>query len=189
MALPETVPASFIAGETLKWQKTFADYPASEWELTYQFRSANGGEFGTFNATATANGDTFEITVDSADTENLLSGTFYFRAFVEKDGEKYAVDQGEIKCAAKFDDESAFDGRSQAKRILDAIDALIEGTASLNQKRYQINNRELERYDLSELIALRTHYANLVAREQQAERLKSGKGFFKTIHTRFTRPS
>lgn len=187
MTLPETVPAKFIAGETLKWRKSLPDYPATEWTLTYQFRSANGGATGQIDATATADGTGFVVIVPAATTAELMAGVYYFRAFVAKAGEVFAADQGQTQCEAAFYDGAAFDGRSQARRILEAIDAMIEGTASINQKRYQINNRELERYELTELIALRTKYAQLIAREQQAERLKAGKGYFRTVHTRFTR--
>ncbi len=188
--LPTNAPAAFVAGTTQKWRKTFPDYPSSAgWSLTYAFRSANGGAEASLDATAAADGSGFIVTIGASTTESLLAGTYFFRAFVEKSGEKYLVDSGETKIEATWVTDQQVDGRSQAKRILDAIDALIAGTATTNQKRYQINNRELERYPLTELIALRTHYANLVAREQQAERLRDGKGFFKTIHTRFTRPT
>ncbi len=74
---------------------------------------------------------------------------------------------------------------SRAKQILDAIDALMIGKATKDQAEYQIGDRMLKRYALSELIALRTHYSRLYSMEQQAARLKSGAPFFKNILTRF----
>jgi hypothetical protein len=48
------------AGVTWKWKKTFSDYPASEWTLTYYLRK-NGATATSFNATA--DGDTHLVTV------------------------------------------------------------------------------------------------------------------------------
>ena len=185
-AIPPTIePASFVTGETVVWSKSFTDYPASEWALTYYFRGGSTG----INVAAAADGDDFLVTITAA-ANTLAAGVWDYQAFLTKGSEKYLAASGKVTVKASLtgNEATTFDGRSQAKKILEALDAMIEGTASVNQKRYQINNRELERYSLTELIALRTHYANLVAREQQAERLKDGKGFLKNIHTRFTRP-
>ena len=37
---PTTEPASITAGDTLTWQKTLADYPATVWTLKYRFINA-----------------------------------------------------------------------------------------------------------------------------------------------------
>ena len=51
------------------------------------------------------------------------------------------------------------------KRILNAIDAAIEKSATENQLRYKIGNRELEKFSLTELINARKLYATRVAAE------------------------
>ena len=61
MAEPKSYePEKVTAGVTWKWKKTFSDYPASEWTLTYYLRK-NGATATSFNATA--DGDTHLVTV------------------------------------------------------------------------------------------------------------------------------
>lgn len=182
-----TFPSSFTTGESVTFTKQLADYPASEWTLTYKLRGPSVG----LDVEATADGDDHLIVITAAQTATLVAGLWQFQAYATKDAEAVLVDQGQFTVKRGFTSANAddiIDGRSQAQKIVEAIDAMMAKTATLAQKRYQINNRELERYSLTELIALRTHYANIAARDALAERTRDGKGFFKTIHTRFTRP-
>ena len=74
------------------------------------------------------------------------------------------------------------DLRSHARKTLDAIEATIEGRASLDQERYRINNRELYRTPLETLKKLRDQYRAEVSRE---EAKLSGKSMFgKTLRVR-----
>ena len=41
--IPENEPDTLRAGDTWKWTRTLADYPASAWTLKYRFKSAAGG--------------------------------------------------------------------------------------------------------------------------------------------------
>lgn len=81
-------------------------------------------------------------------------------------------------------------GASLVKETLAALDAMLAGKATLDQKAYTINNRSLERYSPSELIEWRKYYATLYEREQAAERATNGDGGFfpRVILDRFTKP-
>lgn len=57
------------------------------------------------------------------------------------------------------------DTRSHAKKTLEALEAVIEGRATLDQERYRLNNRELFRTPLDTLIKLRNQYRAEVSRE------------------------
>ena len=183
-----TVPTILTPGESLTWEKSFADYPASDgWELVYYFRGAGAG----FDVAATADGDTFELAVAAEDTEDLIAGRYYYQAFVELDSERVLVDEGEITVRAsmsEIESADAYDGRSQVKIILDNIDALIAGKATLDQQEYTIGNRQLKRYPIADLIALRKEYAGLYAQEIRAANARKGKSPFKKYYSRFTRP-
>lgn len=182
-------PLKFIASETLKWSVSLADYPANDgWALGYEFRSNLGGSTGSFDAAGVANGSAFDVTVASAITAPLLAGLYSYRAFVTKGTEKFFVQTGTAEVSANFSATEAVDSRSIVKKTLDALEAMLQGKASLDQQRYTINNRSLDRYTPTELIVWHKHYLGLYAAEQRAEKLKSGSGFFKTIHTRFTEP-
>lgn len=183
-----SVRPEFTAGESLTWQKSFCDYPASDgWELSYYFRGAGTG----FDADAAADGDDFTVTVTAETTEPLSAGRYSYQGFIQLDSERILVDSGEVNVLpslAAIETEDSFDGRSPVKIALDNIDAMISGAATLNQQEYTIGSRQLKRYPLPDLIALRDKYAALYNAELRAANTKKGKSPFKKIYARFTRP-
>jgi hypothetical protein len=184
--IPTTEPQLFVAGETLIWRKSLSDYPPGNgWTLKYSWRSQAGG----FDVTADADGSAYKITVPSSSTQSLAATTIFWQAWVENGdaSEKHFIGRGQATVEAAFQaPDVVYDGRSPVKRILDAIDALVAGKASLDQQEYTIGNRSLRRIPITELIALRDKYARLYASQQQKARLREGAPFFKNILTRFT---
>lgn len=181
-------PREFTAGETVTWSKSLDAYSAQEgWALTYYFRGA-----GQFDVTAEAQADgSFLATVPS--DVDAPPGRYYWQGWVSQGDEKHVVASGE--CEAKpglAGNVEAFDGRSTAKKILDAIDALLAGKASLDQQEYTISggdsSRTLKRIPPGELIALRETYARIVASERRRDRVRRGGTFMSSIRTRFTKP-
>jgi len=187
--IPKDEPASFVSGETVKFKKSFTGYPASEWTLTYYFRGAATG----INVIATADGDDYLVTI-SVVANTLAAGVWNYQSYLTKGSEKVLASHGTVEVLPSLTGTASttFDGRSEVKKILDAIRATILGKATQDQLEYEIQSgnsmRRLRRMEWADLIAAETHYASLYAREQQAERLRKGSGFFKTIHTRFTKP-
>ncbi|MCA1567245.1 MAG: hypothetical protein LC803_16655 [Acidobacteria bacterium] len=186
--IPTYEPESFVAGESLKWTKKLADYnPADGWALTTHFRGVTADGF---DAAGVADGNQFLIAVPAATTAPLAAGTYYWQTWVEKDGEKYMIDSGQTEVRPGLAGlEGTYDGRSQVKKILDAIDATIEGRATTDQHMYMIGNRQLMRIPVEQLLSVRTKYAQLYARELRAASLKEGAPFLKNIYTRFTNAS
>lgn len=182
----ETVKKEFVKGESFEWEKSFDPYPASDgWTLSYYFRGIGAG----MQIDGAADDDAFLLTATASQTTNLSAGVYYYQGFVSKDDEKILVDSGEVKVLPSLVDENAnYDGRSQVKITLDAIDAMIAGKASLDQQEYTIGNRQLKRYSMADLIALRDKYAALYAAEVRAENRKKGKGIFKNSYVRFQKP-
>lgn len=176
-------PGEFVAGSTVKFTKSLPDYPATEWALTFHLRGP-----ASLDVTATAAGCDHEVTM--AATESVLEpGRYYWQTWVAKGGERFMVGSGELQVKPGLNQRiESFDGRGPVKRVLDAIDATIEGRATSDQHMYMIGNRQLMHIPIEGLLSLRTRYAQLYARELRAARLKDGAPFFKNIHTRFTRP-
>lgn len=178
-----SVPKEFTIGESLAWEKSWADYPASEWTLTYYFRGVGAG----FNVAATADGATFAVAVAKTVTATAAAGAYKFQAFVEKGSEKILVDSGDITAIQSFASlpiDEEIDPRSDAKKMLDVINARLSGDVSRGVLEYQIGDRELRRYSLAELRDLRSHYAGIVAREESRKR----GGLFKNHYVQFRRP-
>lgn len=75
------------------------------------------------------------------------------------------------------------DLRSQNEIALDAINAVLAKRATQDQQRYTINNRELWRTPMKDLLALRQFYALQVGRERR--KLKGCGQFGRPIPVRF----
>lgn len=65
---------------------------------------------------------------------------------------------------------AGYDGRSEARIALDAINAVLAKRATMDQERYRINNRELFRTPIADLMKLRALYRREVAAEDARQR-------------------
>lgn len=173
--IPTSEPAELRAGDTWKWTKTVAGYPASApWTLKYRFKNAAGG----FEIVASASGDNYSVSVTAATTAGYAAGEYSWMAWVEGgSSEKYSVDAGvcmvlpDYRAAAAT---VALDDRTHARTVLDAIEAVIEKRATQDQERYMIAGRELWRTPIPTLLKLRQHYLAEVKGQEQIEKIKNG---------------
>jgi len=182
--IPNTEPGELRTGDTWKWTKSLADYPASAWTLKYRFKNAAGG----FEITASTSGNDYSVTVAAATTAAYAAGLYSWMAWVEGgSSEKYTVDSG--VCTLNPDYRSgtataAFDDRTHARTVLDAIEAVIEGRASKDQMEYEIAGRRLKLTPIADLLKLRQHYLAEVAGQKAAEAIANGLGTGRRIQFR-----
>jgi hypothetical protein len=168
-AIPKSEPAAIAAGDTAKWTKSLPDYPADAgWVLSYEL--VNGAHRYTFSATAS--GSDFLVNVDAATTTAWVAGDYDWRARVAKSPEVYTIAAGRVTVKPTFG--AAVDARSQARRILEAIEAVLEGRASSATERYTIAGRELRYYLPEQLLVMRDRYRADVQREDAAARMAEG---------------
>jgi hypothetical protein len=185
-----TEPTTITKGESLEWQKTFCDYPASEWTLEYRFRGVGPG----FNATATADGDDFAVTVPASDTDKMDAGKYQWQAWatnIADTSKVKVIGSGFVTVKAGFSTETGdVDLRSDAKKVLDAINAMIQNRATDGQLEYEITtpagSRRIKRMTMTELLEARKVYAGIVARENAREKVRRGGKFGKTIGVRLS---
>ena len=184
--LPTFAPRQITPGETLEWTKSFDDFPADEWTVTYYFRGAGNG----FDVVGTADDLDHTFTVPSTTSDDTSPGRYYFQAWAVKDTEKHLVDQGEtdvLPSLSALTTGTSYDGRTPEKRILDAIDAIMAGKATTDQQEYMIGaagaQRMLKRIEPTQLLELRKYYAGIVRAQH-----RKGKSF-KTIRIEFGKPT
>jgi hypothetical protein len=179
-SIPTTEPALINAGDTAKWFKTLADYPASTgWVLSYALVNASV----RLAFSGAAAGDDFLVTVAAATTASWAPGAYDFRATVTKSGEVFTVGQGRITVAPAFG--AAIDARSSARRMLEAVEATVEGRASSATAEYEIAGRKLRYIPVPELLTLRDRLRQDVAREDAAARIAKGLGNPGRVYVRF----
>lgn len=180
-AIPKVEPQRVRAGETWQWRREdLADYPAPTWTLKYALKNQTQHlEF-----SATADGSQFAITVSSTTTTPVVAGKYRMVGYVEDGGapaQRFGVYNEEIVVDAAYANAAVVDDRSHARKVLDAIQAVLEGRATKDQEEYSIGHRTLKRTPLAELKALEQQYRGEVAGEELADRVAAGQGGGKIV--------
>lgn len=185
--IPTIEPSQFEAGTTVKWTKDLStDYPADDgWALTYTFINASG----KFAVSASASAKIFSVVIAAADSLAFLAGAYKWVSRVTKAAETYTVAFGHCEVLPNLAASSikTFEDRSHVKKVLDSIEAVIEGRATKDQMSYMIAGRQLSRTLIADLLVLRDRYRADYARELDAENIAKGLGTGKKILTRFIR--
>lgn len=179
--IPTNEPLSLRAGDTWKWTRTLDDYPAPTWVLKYRFKNATS----YFEITAAASGTDHAVTVTAASTAAYAAGTYTWMAWVEGgSSEKYTVDTGTLVIDPDYRaSTAAYDGRSHAKKMLDAIEAWLEAR-DIAVAEYEIAGRRMKYIPIPELIAMRSRYKLEVQAETNADAIAKGEGVGRKIQFR-----
>lgn len=165
---------TLIAGDTLNYQATAPAYPPSAgWVLRVRFtpRAVGVGSGVAYTANATAAGDLFTVQVAASVTATWAAGRYGWASWVERAGERYTLASGQLLVQA--DPATAAvgaDSRSHAERVLDAVEAVIEGRATAAQSELQIGQRALKFIPMAELLAVRDRYRWEVRNQHAAAR-------------------
>lgn len=185
--IPTIEPLEIIAGDTLTWKKSLPDYPATS-GYTLKYRLINAA--GKIDITATASGDDHLINVSAATTAAYTPGTYTWTSFIEKGAdaslERYTIMTGTIIVKPSLATQTAgYDTRSHVKKVLDALDSLIEGKASRDAMQISIAGQTITKMSPEELIKWRSHYARLYQQELAAENINKGLASGRKILARF----
>lgn len=163
------VPAQIKAGITFSNLVTLTAYPAPDWALSVALRGP-----GVIDLEATADGSQHKLVATATETASFAPGLYAYSARVEDaDGDVVEVECGTVTVLADLAQSTGGDMRSHNRRVLDSILAVIEKRATLDQERYRINNRELYRTPIADLLKLKAHYQALVAAEDAKARGQS----------------
>ena len=180
--IPYTEPPRIVAGDTAKWLRSLPDFPASAgWVLTYRLVNAGAA----YSFTSTASGDDHLITVSAATTAGWTAGDYSWRAQAGLSGEVYTILSGSLTVEPVFT--AAIDARSDARKALDAVDAMLLGRATSGVQEYKIAGRMLMHIPIPELLSLRDRLREDVAREDAASAVANGSGLPGRIAVRFGR--
>ena len=180
MDIPTNEPQSLRAGDTWKWTRTFADYPAGTWTLKYRFKNAAG----YFEIVAAAAGTDHAVTVAAATTAAYAAGRYTWMAWVETGAEKFTVDTGTLEVNPDYRaSTAAYDGRSHARKMLDAIEAWLEARDSAVAE-YEIAGRRMKYIPIAELVKLRSRYQLELAAQANADAIAKGEGLGRKIQFR-----
>lgn len=157
--------------------------------LTYYLRSNTAGEGVTVVAVAYQSG--WKTALNAAITTGMDAGAWYFQAVAVNlsDSSVLELGRGSFSVEASLTysgTPGAFDGRSQAQKDLDAVQAAIRAIISGGAvAEYRIGTRSIKKYELSELLALESRLKAEVVREKKAEMIANGLGNPSSLFVRF----
>ncbi|PZQ21184.1 MAG: hypothetical protein DI569_12995 [Sphingopyxis macrogoltabida] len=139
----------------------------------------------SIDVSATHNGEAHSFKQTAAETAEWAPGRYWWSIRAESDdSDVIEIETGELLVAPDMVAAPGFDGRTDAEKALAAIDAVLAKRATIDQERYRINNRELYRTPIADLMKLRAHYAATVRRECRKAAGLGGWG--RTIPVRFS---
>lgn len=169
------IPGQLIIGDTSTWNDSglrgsdpvtgeVTDFASDKYVLTYAIRGNVA-----LNIAAVANGSGFRTTISSMQSSALIAGLYFWQAYVTDSlNNRVTLCSGQVQAISNLAVGSgAFDGRTTAKKMLDAVEGAIlarmQGGAVIE---YQIKGRDLRRDPLPDLIKFRDQLRMQVAREE-----------------------
>lgn len=171
--VPSKEPTAIVSGDFVTWRRQLSDYPATLFTLFYRFV----GSAGVKTVAATADGVDHLIEIEGASavgppavvgTDAYGAGWYEWTAYVTEiaTSRRTTLATGSLEVKANPASAVASDKRSHARKVLAAIEAVLEGTASHEQKSMSIEGKSLERRSPDELMKLRITYKAEVQAEQ-----------------------
>lgn len=183
--IPTVEPLEFFAGDRVRWTRDLSDWSAADsFVLTYNLilEAATSAKIAIV---ASGSGTTHSVDLSKATTAAYTPGRYAWQASVDDGTTRCVVDTGIMKIWPDFATAAASDQRSHAKKVLDAIESVLENRATQDQMSYSIAGRQLSRTPIPDLVGLRDRYRAEVAREERLERIANGLGHGGRILTRF----
>ncbi|MGB0131162.1 hypothetical protein [Chlorobium sp.] len=185
MALTST-PSKITVGDSVRWTRSFAEYPAPGWALSYAF--VMSGE--SIRVTGEQSGSSADhlISIPAATSADWTAGTYSYQAYVTSGNDRFVVETGTIVIAPDFTAQSSgLDNRSLAAKALAALESVILIRTSQPHLEYTIKDRNMRFAPIPELLASRDKLRAEVQREHALERRrKKGGSLFKAVKVRFT---
>lgn len=157
--VPCSEPTLLRAGDSWRWDRTFADYPVSEgWVLSYAFLSLSDATAAgklTWDANwVTDDGITFSVAIPATATATLSAGAWRWAAFVTLDDDRFTAAEGTVQVESNLATAAAGAEVTWASEMLAVvraeIQARINGTGSAHEG-YTIGDRALNKMSMAEL--------------------------------------
>lgn len=194
------IPAQIRAGDTVTWRDEAARdnlggaIDGSNHGLTYYLRTNTnhqGAIVAGVTVAGTPSGSGWTFTIAKTTTDGFAAGQWYWQAVATANagGAVTTIGAGQLTVLPGLDytgQPSAFDGRSQAQKDLEAVQAAIRSMISGGAvAEYTIGNRRLKKMEMADLVMLEGKLKAEVKREQAAQLQANGLGNPHNLFVRF----
>ena len=185
---PSQVPVELQLGDFWAWKREdlSQDYPVADYSLSYEFNLVDGATVANFTLTASESGDDYII--EESSTTSYTKGNYNWVSYITRssDSARVKLEEGFVEIQDNYATTSA-SVRSHAKIVLDAIEAVIENRATMDQSSMSIAGRSLSRLSIDELLTFRDRYKAEYLKEVKQLRIKNKRGSGNTIKVNFGR--
>ncbi len=183
---PTTEPNELQLGDFWAWKRNdlSTDYPTASYSLSYEFNLIDGATVSNFTLTATESNNDYII--ESTNTTSYAKGEYNWIAYITRssDTARIKIGEGFTEVQDNYATTTA-SVRSHAKKVLDAIEAVIENRATMDQSSMSIAGRSLSRLTVDELMLFRDRYKTEYLKEVKKARIKNNKDSGNAIKVRF----
>lgn len=188
--VPDIEPLQITAGDLVTWSRTYADFSAADgWVLSYALaKDASTSSQIAFTA-STYQTTGFLVSVPKATTAGWAAARYTAQGYVTKTAtsERYQVYSGSILVLPNLA-AGAVDARSHARKVLDAIEAVIESRAGKAIQSWSGLEQSFSLIPTADLLKMRDQYMVEWNNEKAAERIRLGLGSGRNVFVRFTSP-
>ncbi len=183
-AVPTTEPSTIVAGDTVQWTKSIADYLATDgWTLSYSFRIP-GSAATPITFDADPDGANYSVDQDPSTTADWPPGAYVWTSYVDDGTHRHTVGTGPVTIFAS--PEEAL-GTTHASRTLAIIEAALEGRLPRGLEMYTIDGQQVQKLTHEALSRLRDKYKAEVKSEIDAARVAAGLPSKRTMWASFRR--
>jgi len=168
---PSREPSSVVAGGRWVWRKAELSqtYSPDDYSLQYRFTNQSDTDI-AHTANAVTDAGVFVMEVPATLTQVFDSGVWLWEAIVTRtsDSATAVVDHGYVDVTSTLE-------ASHTLKVLKAIRATIEGTATREESSYSIGGRSLSVRPIAELMELEAKYSRRWKQERDAADRKAGR--------------
>ncbi len=194
------IPAQIRAGDTVTWRDEATrdtlgnPIDGSNHGLTYYLRTNHNHQGATVagvTVPGTPSGTGWTFTIAKTTTDGFVADVWYWQAVATATvgGAVTTIGAGQMTVLPGLDytgQPSAFDGRTQAQKDLDAVQAAVRAMISGGAvAEYSIGSRRLKKMELADLLSLESSLKAEVKREQKAALIANGLGNPHNLFVRF----
>lgn len=196
VAIPTVFPHQLVAGDTMEFTIGLGDFPADQgWTLSLSMIRRTGGV--RILITGAADGVLHHFTETATTTAGWLPGVYDCQGYASSATERHLVWRGVITIFENYAvAENGLDTRTQAKKILDALEtAILSSSIAQNSAsagsitEWQVEGLRIKRASaellLKELIIQRDRYAAIVRNEEMRAARLAGRAGGQKILIRF----
>ncbi len=160
--IPVGVPAEAVAGDTLEFDYSHSDFPVADgWTPTLILRGNH--DFTSQAGHVTTDGNLYKFKVPAADFV-IAEGSYRWAMYFTKDADRVTADRGTISVAAN--PTIAVNQKSFAERMLEIVEARLEGRLIADIESYSIGGRSVSKMSFAELRAYRVQLYAEIASER-----------------------